>query len=389
MKQGQFYTYRDGSKAKLCKQCLTLHIDNFDPNTFLWLLEDFDVPYVPAWWNKFRDQAFAKNPKKMNGMSVFGKYLSKTKIKQYSKWHWKDSEEAQLYESGALANKELTEEEKKVQAEYEAKLKEGLANGEIGQSEYKTLMPVPTQNAEMSFTQSSELDKAAYNRFQEDDFMKPQELPDPAADLTKEDKIYLAMKWGRLYKPNEWLELEKKYRDMEDAFAIDDPDTKSSLILICKADLKMNQALDADDTDGALKQSRIYESLRKSANLTAAQNKKDKSEVKNSISQLTLYCQKTKGKIPRMDVSAPRDIVDKELMDNQSFLTNLVKTDTALAREIEDYIKKKEYQEEQKRLEEQGKEVVITDEDIQEYNEARQSLSAGDAQLIKKEVEKE
>lgn len=80
----QFYTYKNGDKTDMCKKCLTMHIDNFNPDTFLWLLEKMDVPYVPEEWNVLRDRAFAKNPN-LNGMSVFGKYLSKMKLKQ-----WKD-----------------------------------------------------------------------------------------------------------------------------------------------------------------------------------------------------------------------------------------------------------------------------------------------------------
>lgn len=43
----QFYTYKSGEKTDMCKKCLTMHIDNFNPDTFLWLLEKMDVPYVP------------------------------------------------------------------------------------------------------------------------------------------------------------------------------------------------------------------------------------------------------------------------------------------------------------------------------------------------------
>ena len=59
----------------LCKKCLTMHIDNFNPETFLWILQDMDLPYIPEEWNVLRDRAFAKNPN-LTGMSVFGKYLS-------------------------------------------------------------------------------------------------------------------------------------------------------------------------------------------------------------------------------------------------------------------------------------------------------------------------
>jgi hypothetical protein len=33
-------------------------------------------------------------------------------------------------------------------------------------------------------------------------------------DLTEEDKIYLSIKWGKTYKPYEWVQLEKYYQEM-------------------------------------------------------------------------------------------------------------------------------------------------------------------------------
>ena len=79
MDENNFYTYKDGRKTELCKKCLTAHIDNFDPSTFLWLLEKMDVPYIQEEWNVLRDREYAKDPFKMNGMSVFGRYLYKMK----------------------------------------------------------------------------------------------------------------------------------------------------------------------------------------------------------------------------------------------------------------------------------------------------------------------
>ena len=38
--------YPDG-KLNTCKKCLTMHVDNWDPNTYLWILQECDVPYVP------------------------------------------------------------------------------------------------------------------------------------------------------------------------------------------------------------------------------------------------------------------------------------------------------------------------------------------------------
>jgi len=38
MDDTNFYTYKNGDKHKLCKACLTMHIDNFNPDTFLYIL---------------------------------------------------------------------------------------------------------------------------------------------------------------------------------------------------------------------------------------------------------------------------------------------------------------------------------------------------------------
>jgi Zn-finger protein len=42
----QFYTYRNGDKVEMCKDCLTMHVNNFEPDTFLWILQKLDVPYI-------------------------------------------------------------------------------------------------------------------------------------------------------------------------------------------------------------------------------------------------------------------------------------------------------------------------------------------------------
>lgn len=70
-----------------------MHVDIWDPNTFVWLLEEYDVPWLPWEWDSLREKAYAKNPKKKNDTTVFGKYLSKMKLKQFKDYGWKDTEE--------------------------------------------------------------------------------------------------------------------------------------------------------------------------------------------------------------------------------------------------------------------------------------------------------
>lgn len=35
MGESEFFTYKDGSKTEMCKKCLTMHINNFEEDTFI------------------------------------------------------------------------------------------------------------------------------------------------------------------------------------------------------------------------------------------------------------------------------------------------------------------------------------------------------------------
>ena len=307
MEDTNFYTYSNGEKLKYCKACLTMHIDNFDPSTFLYILQDIDVPWLPWEWNKLRDKAYAKNPQKMNGMSVIGKYLSKMKLKQFKGKTWADTQELQRKHQLQVAA--LGQEDKA----YAQHVKAQFENGEISEAQYRTLVSTEFQKEHDAVPVSAPARDpiGIDNMFNEKDFISQDQLPDLTSQLTLEDKQYLAMKWGRTYKISEWIELEKNYTEMMNSFDIQDADSKNTLIFICKTTLKMNQALDCGDVEGYQKLSRVYDTLRKSAKFTAAQNKQEKSDFIDSIGQLVAYCEKNGGQIPRYEIDTPYDIVDK------------------------------------------------------------------------------
>ena len=376
-----FYTYKDGRKTEMCKKCLTMHIDNFNPDTFLWLLEKLDVPYIPEEWNVLRDRAYAKDPNKMNGMSVFGKYIAKMKLKQWKDYSWADTEKL-MAESAERERKNQQERE-----HAEKKLKEDLEAGRITEAEYKTLTSVETQRAEGSLFGGPP--KEYTNMFNENDFMAEEDLIDPAAELTQEDKLYLAMKWGRLYKPSEWVELERKYNEMMNSFDIQDSDTIGTLVLICKTYLKMNQAIDAGDMDGYQKLSRVYDSLRKSAKFTAAENKEQKNDYVDSVGELVAMCEK-EGFIPRFCTDIPQDKVDKTLKDMNNYLYKLVTQDLGFGQQIEDSLKKIQLQKEMNDSEislddEEG--VTLIDQDYEDYYEEVHDQKVKDIEMMNSEVD--
>ena len=381
----QFYTYKNGEKTEMCKKCLTMHIDNWDPSTYLWLLEKMDVPYVPVEWDVLRDRAFAKNPN-LNGMSVFGKYLSKMKLKQWKNYGWADSDKLQA----------LNEEKRAVQeaerAAFDAEIKEKFEAGEISEAEYKTMVSAQTQHEEYVNAPIMQPNTTMDRYYDENTSIVNSQLDNSVAQLTSDDKIYLAMKWGALYKPQEWIELERSYEEMTNSFDIQDADTINTLILICKTNLKMNQALDCGDIEGFQKLSKVSESLRKSAKFTAAQNKEEKNDYVDCVGELVAMCER-EGYIPRFETDIPQDKVDLTLKDMKNYLYKLVTQDLGFGQQIEDALKKIQIQKEMAETEtadpESDEEAIqgLKDAEIAEYYNSIEEQKMLDADLFNSEEE--
>ena len=389
MEDVKFFTYKNGQKFEMCKDCITMHLDPFKEQTFVWILQKADVPYVPAEWNKIRDAAYVKNPKKMK--SVLGKYFSKMRLNQWKKYSWADSEEAcQELEKQAAVRAQ----QKKA---FEEEMKEQFESGQITQAQYKTLVSTEFQKKNNTkikklqpVVQEEEDPIGKDNAFREQYFLSEEDLPDPAAELTKEDKQYLAMKWGRNYKPSQWLLLETKYTQMMNSFDIQDADSKNTLMFICKTYLKMDEAIDVGDVESYQKLSRVYDQLRKSMKVTAAQKKEQSTQVIDSVGQLVSFCQKHGHIIPEFQIKAPRDIVDKVIEDMKGYNRSLIYEDKALARQIEDYIKEARAAAQKKKDREAAKEkgedqYMITDQDILDYKD----FLLSEKQWTEKEMEGE
>ena len=378
MADTNFYTYKDGSKCELCKACLTMHINNFEPDTFLWLLEKFDVPYIPAEWNILRDRAYAKDPYKMNGMSVFGKYLSKMKLKQWKNFTWADTERLQ---AEAEEKAKLYGQPQEIAEEQLAEMEEAYKNGEITEAQWMTYKEIKAPKPEFQVVSGSTVTTTGPSGSPypvNDNPFEQVDVPDVGNDLTEEDKVYLAMKWGRLYSSSDWVYLEQKYNDFMNSFDIQGAARIDTLIQICKLSLKMNQALDTGDYDTYAKLSRAYDTLMKSAKFTEAQNKDGDSSEFDSVGAIVAFCEKEGGFIPEYKIEAPKDIIDTIIEDNKTYLQTLIHNDTNLSQQIEQFLKKKEIAEEQKRdrqkAKEEGKDAVeISDKDYADFYAAVQA----------------
>lgn len=175
---------------------------------------------------------------------------------------------------------------------------------------------------------------------------------------------------------------------MTESFDIQDADTINTLILICKTNLKMNQSLDIGDVDGFQKLSKVSDSLRKSAKLTAAQNKEDKNDFVDSVGELVAMCEK-EGFIPRYATDIPQDKVDLTLKDMNDYLHKLVTQDLGFGQQIEDALKKIQIQKEMNEAEAAAQDgsLELEDEDYAAFINEMEAQKEADLDLAIDEIE--
>ena len=367
--------YPEG-KLHQCKKCISMHVDNFNPDTYLWILQECDVPYVPEEWNKL----LMKYPdrSKLTGMTILGRYLSKMKLKQHKDYRWEHTEYLQ-----EVANKKIEETMKRqgydaVQiADAINKASFEVPIGELAEPEY-----IPPQLGDIP---------------QEDYFDRNDSFSDDDLDLSDEDKMYLRLKWGKTYKPEEWVRLEQLYMEMMESYDIQSAGHIDNLKLLCKTSLKANQLIDIGDVEGFQKMSKVYDQLMKSGKFTAQQNKAEQGEFVDSISELVTLCEK-EGFIPRFYTDGPMDKVDETLSDMKNYTRSLVTEEMNLGNLIENAVKQmareeakpseEDVDDEEITLDSLTKDDTLTDEDYEEYGDFIEEQIEEDARLLEMLAEK-
>lgn len=213
--------YPQEGKLNQCKKCLTMHVDNWDKETYLWILQEVDVPYIEEEWNSLLEK-YGQDASKITGTTILGRYLSKMKLNQWRKYGWADTEK--LFEN-AQVRKVAT-----MRAQ-------GYSGEEIEEALRKSSSPPPPPKPkELAETPSYEDPETSIDDFSD--------------QLTEEDRLMLRLKWGRGYRPEEWVRMEQLYNDMMNSYDIQGAGHKDTLIMICKTSLKANQLIDAGDIEG-------------------------------------------------------------------------------------------------------------------------------------------
>lgn len=326
MEGTQFYgsnnleKYPNDGKLNLCKQCLTMHVDPWNPDTYLWILEEVDVPYVPDEWNSLLAK-YGMDRSKLNGTTILGRYLSKMKLKQYKDYRWRHTDHLQ-----EIANKKIEE----------TMLRSGYDREQIDDAIERAIIslsmppPPPPSIEEEVLTTSQKVEE------------------EMVADLTDEDRRYLCLKWGKTYRPDEWIRLEELYTQMINSYDIQQAGDINTLKIACKTSLKANQLLDLGDIDGAQKATKMYDSMMRAGKWTAQQNKEKEVDVVDSIGEIVAICERD-GFIPRFYIDAPNDKADRVLRDMQQYTKDLVENESSLSTMMDRATT--QIEEEQKRIE--------------------------------------
>lgn len=313
MAADNFYTsnnlekYPEGGKLHQCKKCITMHIDNWNPDTYLWILQELDVPYSVYAWDNLLD-TYGKDKSKLTGLSILGRYLSKMKLKQYKDYRWADTQFVQEQEQYKIE---------------QAMKRSGCTPQQIAETAKMAVYenaPAPPQ---------PEVEKP------QDTSTFGQEIEDSLiSDLTDEDRKYLCIKWGKSYRPDEWVRLEELYQQMLQSYDIQSAGDINTLKLACKSSLKANQLLDIGDIEGAQKASKMYNDYMKAGKWTAAQNKTEENEGIDSIGELVRICEMD-GFIPKYYADGPQDKADRLLQDLERYTANLVTNESNLTTMME------------------------------------------------------
>lgn len=335
--------YPDG-KLRQCKKCMSMHVDNFNPDTYLWILQECDVPYIPEEWNKLL-ASYGKDRSKLTGLSILGRYLSKMKLKQFRDYRWEHTEHLQ-----EVANKKMEETMKR----------QGYDAVEIHQAISQATVPIPQVVEQPKYEENNPF-LATGNEDYFAEMNGGSAADDFVDDLTEEDKTYLRLKWGKTYKPEEWVRLEQLYEEMMASYDIQGAGHIDTLKLVCKTSLKANQLIDIGDIEGFQKMSKVYDSLMKSGKFTAQQNKAETGDFVDSIGELIELCEK-QGYIERYYIESPKDRVDLTIADMQRYTKTLVEEETNLSIMVEKALRDIEKEDEANA--ENTEDMIIDDIDL-------------------------
>ena len=320
-----FYFKLSGEPMNTCKKCLCLGLNVHQPETAFKILKEVDIPYIPWEWLTLQ-QRYSPDPNRpKNPQSVLGRYIAKMRLAQFKEFTWDDTP------------KFVEEHKNNLEREDEIKQREN--------ERYKASLIEQGRSEEEASIILKELEE-------------PVEIFDFGSMLTRDEKMTMTIKWGKSYKEDEWIRLERMYQEMEESYDISTASHRDYLVKICKVSLRMDNLMDVGDDDGFNKLAKTYDTLMKSAKFTASQTKENDSSL--AICEMFAIAERKLGIVEKYKgwVDEPLDIVDITIKDMQKYTENLVKGELNLETQIESAIEMMKLQAESDRLNDEGEPTI-------------------------------
>lgn len=107
----KFFSYRGNREKKypICKDCIKMDIDDYNPDTFIKYIKEFNDPWSPTLWNDMLKKEEIRRKEKKGiykylaaygpRISIIGKYLSYVRLKGFQAFTWEKSDQ---FEEGQL-----------------------------------------------------------------------------------------------------------------------------------------------------------------------------------------------------------------------------------------------------------------------------------------------
>lgn len=360
----EFYKFKNGEPMDLCSECLTRGVDNWQPDTFMWILKEIDIPYIESVWYELRDRECEKaGPAGLNGKSVIGKYISRMKLKQFKDYTYADTEKIKQ-EADALKvrSQEIVKEQQDSLNTHIKEMEENYKNGIITKEAFDNFVntyadalnnnndgsykPKYTENPIDSTALAKQgKGKAGIGFTGAVNLHEDLDMESMDDEVSQEDKKYLFLKWGGEYTTEEWLKLEELFNKYMDNISETELDIsrEETIKAICKTLLRMNKAIDIQDLDAYQKLSKVFNDLSKAAKLQEVQKKERTTQnYFDNLGEFIALCEKEGGPIPdyKDDKLYNKDTIDKVIQDIKNHTTNIIKNELGLSNLIEGYIEK-------------------------------------------------
>ena len=332
----------------VCKNCALMYYDYANPASFMRVLQEIDLPWLPHKYLEILYSDFKIS--QPNNKAMVGKYISKLKLSQNNKYTYKDS----------------------VMAQEDA----GYTKGEISDP---SIYEYPNWGSPPSFSFPLEIDMERM----------PQGSADPDLDrpvsfgatsggsyiagidssiLTEEDIAYLTNHWGATTSLTDCINCERNYQQMvNNEYEVKTTTHMDYIKKLCILSVKADKALEVGDFDGYSKLMKIYDQITKAANLQPKNSASESGDQYMDIGTIARICEEDDF-IPVWDVKADPDKVDRTIIDFKLYLKRLFDNDPNIKEmmtEVEQKIEKKD---------EEGVELLDEEEERKEWEKYKQEV---------------